>query len=101
MSSTPTPPKLDHLTDLARAPFRAAQRVAALSEGWEQIDAAPEGAVIWREDRDTVCLTPDRWLVYLSGGKAGLYAMRVRATPELVAAMRGGAGVRLRKGGPT
>ncbi len=90
MSLTPNPARPDVLTDHARAPFRAAQRVAALGEGWDRLDAPPEGEVIWRDDGDTVRLTPDGWLVYLNGGKGVLYAKRLRATPELVAAMRGG-----------
>jgi hypothetical protein len=91
-------PGLDVLTDTSRAPFRAAQRVAALGEGWTRLDTPPEGEVIWREDGDTVRLTPDGWLVYLNAGEGGFYAKRLRATTELIAAMRGGAGMKVRKG---
>ena len=89
----------DVLTDTARAPVRAAQRVAALGERWDRLDGPPEGEVIWREDGDSVRLTSDGWLVYLNGGKGGLYAKRLRVSPELVAAMQGGPGVGLRKVG--
>ena len=79
MSSPLLPPSSpDVLTDPSRAPFRAAQRVAALGESCERLDAPPEGEVIWREDGDQVRLTPDEWLVYLNCGKAGLYAKRLR-----------------------
>ena len=98
MSRTPSPPKPDFLTDPARAPWRAAQRVAALGDGWTQLEASPEGEVIWREDGDTVRLTPDGWLVYLNAGEGGFYAKRLRATTELIAAMRGGTGMKVRKG---
>ena len=72
--------------------------MAALGEGWVRVEAPPEGELIWREDGDQVRLTPDGWLVYLNGGKVGLYGSRLRATPELVAAMRGVPGVRPPKG---
>jgi hypothetical protein len=62
--------------------------VAAHGEGWTKICELPEGEVLWRGDSDQVRLTPDGWLVYLSGRKAGLYASRLRATPGLMAAMR-------------
>jgi hypothetical protein len=52
----------------------------------------PESEVIWHVDGDTVRLTPDGWLVYLNGGKGGLYAKRLRATPELFASMKSGRG---------
>ena len=94
----PIPPlRPDVLTDPSSALFRAAHRVAALGEGWVRLDAPPEGEVIWREDGDTARLTPDGWLVYLNGGKGGLYAKRLRATPELVTTMRGGSGSKPRK----
>lgn len=64
--------------------------MAALGEGWVRLEAPPEGEVIWSEDGDTVRLTPDGWLVYLNGGKCGIYAKRLRATPELVAELPGG-----------
>lgn len=72
---------------MAGSPARGRSR-----RGWTQLEEPPEGEVLWREDRDTVRLTSDGWLVYLSGGKAGLYASRLRATPELVATMRAGRG---------
>jgi hypothetical protein len=84
-----SPPDRNYLIDPVRAPFQAAQRVAAPGEGVDRLDAVPEGEVIWREDGDTVRLTPDGWLVYLNGGKAGLFGRRFRSTPELVATMRG------------
>lgn len=79
----------DFLTDPARAPFRAAQRVAALGEDLGRLDAMPEGEVIWREHGDEVVLTPDGWLVYLSVGQRSIYGRRLRATSDLVAAIRG------------
>ena len=100
MSRTPTPRKSDYLTDPARAPWRAGQRVAALEDGWTQIDAPPEGEALWREDGkggDSVRLTPDGWLVYVGHGQGGFYTARLRATPELVAAMRGESGTKLRR----
>ena len=90
MSRAPRRPESDVLTDPARAPWRAAQRVAALGDGWTQLGEPPDGEVIWREGGDQVRLTPDGWLVYLNGGKGSLYASRLRATPELVATMRAG-----------
>jgi hypothetical protein len=88
--SRPTPPKPDRLSDPV---YKAAQRIVALGEGWTHLTAPPEGKVLWREDGDEVRLTPDGWLVYLNGGKAGLYAKGLRATPDLVATMRGNAHV--------
>ncbi len=89
MSRDPRTPKPDVLSDPARASKRAAQRVAALGEGWARRVSPPEGEVIWRESGDQVRLTPDGWLVNLNGGKAGLYASRLRATDELVAELQG------------
>ncbi len=63
--------------------------MAALGHGWTQIDAPPEGEVLWREDGNAVRLTPDGWLVYRNGGEGGLLASRLRATRELMAALRG------------
>ena len=63
--------------------------MAALGEGWVQVEAPPEGEVIWSEAVDRVRLTPDGWLVYVNDGKAGLYTSQLRATPELVAMIRG------------
>jgi hypothetical protein len=90
MRRTPPRPRPDYLTDPARAAFRAAQEVTALGEGWFRLDAPLKGEAIWSEDGDTVRLMPDGWLVYLDSGKCGIYAKRLLATPELVAAMRGG-----------
>lgn len=50
---------------------------------------SPEGEVLWRGNGDPVWLTPGVWLVYLVHGKGCHYASQPRATPELVAAMRG------------
>lgn len=89
MPADPFAPRPDYLTDPARAPFRAAQRVAALGEDMGRLEARPEGEVIWREAGDEVRLTLDGWLVYLNGGKAGTYGRRLRATAELVRVIRG------------
>lgn len=90
MSRDPTPPRPNFLTDPARAPWRAAQSIAASGKGWEQRPAAPEGEVVWREDGDAVVLTPDGWLVFVGHGTGCVYCKQVRATDELEAALRGG-----------
>ncbi len=84
---TADPPRpLRYQTDAA---FRAAQRVAALGEDLGALAVIPDGETVWREGRDTVRHTPDGWLLYLNGGKAAVYGRRVRATPELLAMLRG------------
>ncbi len=81
--------KPDFLTDPARASNRAANRIAALGEDLGQLDTLPDGEMVWREDRDLVVLTLDGWLVWVYRGKAAAYGCRLRATPELVAQLRG------------
>ena len=75
--------------DFLTAPSGAAQRIAAFGEDMGQLARLPEGEIIWREEDDTVTLTQDGWLVWVNGGKAASYGRRQRATPDLVAELRG------------
>lgn len=84
MASTSRPNRLSDPS------FIAAQHVAACGDRWSHVDAPPEGEVLWREDGDQVVLMLDGWLVYVGPAYTGFYTKRLRATPELVAAMRGG-----------
>ena len=70
------------------AAFRAAHIIAAVGDDVGELDGLPEGEVVWQEDGDTVTLTPDGWLVWVSGG-AATFGRRVRATPALLAELRG------------
>ena len=84
--------KSTYLTDPARAPFRAAQRIAiAVGTAWVAVDARPEGKVVWREDQDCVILTPERRLVYVNGGGVHSYARLpgVEATEVRLRELRG------------
>lgn len=70
------------------AAFRAAHIIAARGEDVGDLDGLPRGEVVWREDGDTVTLTLDGWLVWVSGG-AATFGRRVRATPALLAELSG------------
>ena len=70
------------------AAYRAAHIIATHGEDVGEFEGPPEGEVVWQEDGDTVTFTPDGWLVWVSGG-AATFGRRVRATPALLAELRG------------
>lgn len=79
----------ESLVSPERARFWAAQRVALTEGSWTKVRRPSDGEEIWRKDGDSVRLTLDGWLVYVTLRRAGAYAKRMRATAELVAAIRG------------
>ncbi len=74
--------------DPVPAAFRAAHVIAANGDDVGELDGLPEGEIVWQEDGDTVTLTPDGWLVWVSGG-AATFGRQVWATPALLAELRG------------
>ena len=95
------PSRADDLTDPARASFRAAQQIVVqVGPPWQTVASLPKGEVLWQDAvgrlRDEVILTSDGGLVYVNAGDKVMHVRRMRAMPELVAAIRGGPGMRLR-----
>ena len=71
------------------AAFRAAHIIAAHGKDVGELDGSPKGEVVWQEDGDTVTFTPDGWLIWVGGEAAASYRRRMRATPALLAELRG------------